>query len=88
MITCKSKDKGAVAKKACTAACIACTLCVKDCEVEGGVAMVNNLAEINFDIEPLGADAIKRCPTKCILFDVEKDVTRERFEAAHRGTAV
>ncbi len=87
-VYCKNKDKGPKAKKVCKVACIACTLCVKDCEVEGGIAMANNLAEIDHEKEPLGPDAIKRCPTKCILFDVEKDVTKERFEAAHRGAAV
>jgi ferredoxin len=56
-VNCSSRDKGQVARKACTAACIACTLCVRECpyqavKVENNVAVVgaavcvaNNCAE-------------------------------------------
>ncbi len=87
-VYCKNKDKGPKAKKVCKVACIACTLCTKDCEVEGGVTMVDNLAYVDHSKGPLGPDAIKRCPTKCILYDVEKDVTKERFLSARKETAV
>ncbi len=87
-VYCKNKDKGPKAKKVCTVACIACSLCAKDCEVEGAIAMQSNIAVIEYGPDPLGGDAIKRCPTKCILFDVEKDVTKERFEAAQKGAVL
>ena len=30
-VTCSSKDKGAVARKACSTACIGCGMCAKNC---------------------------------------------------------
>ena len=84
-VYCRNKDKGPKVKKVCTVACIACSLCKKDCEVEGGIAMSDNLAVVNYGLAPFGEDAIKRCPTKCILFDVEKEVTKESFDTANKG---
>jgi Na+-translocating ferredoxin:NAD+ oxidoreductase RNF subunit RnfB len=78
-VYCKNKEKGAVAKKACTAACIACTLCVKDCQVEGAMAMKDNLAVIDYESCPQDDATIKKCPTKCILFGEEESMTRESF---------
>ena len=78
-VYCKNKEKGAVAKKACTAACIACTLCVKDCQVEGGMAMKDNLAVIDYETCPQDDVPTKKCPTKCILFGEEELMTRESF---------
>lgn len=78
-VYCKSLDKGAVAKKACSAACISCTLCVKDCEIEGGIAMQENLATIDYETCPQDDVPTKRCPTNCILFGEEELMTRESF---------
>jgi len=78
-VYCKNKEKGAVAKKACTVACIACTLCVKDCEVEGGIVMKDNLADIDYEICPQDDASIKKCPTKCIIYGEEESMTKENF---------
>jgi electron transport complex protein RnfB len=79
-VYCKNKDKGAVAKKSCTAACIGCTLCVKDVGVEGAIVMKDNLADIDYEICPQDSDASTvKCPTKCIAFDEEVRMTSEHF---------
>jgi RnfABCDGE-type electron transport complex B subunit len=78
-VYCKSRDKGAAAKKACKVACIACQLCVKDCEVDGGITIEDNLATINYEICPQNAVPTKRCPTRCILLGEEEKMTRESF---------
>jgi Na+-translocating ferredoxin:NAD+ oxidoreductase RNF subunit RnfB len=81
-VYCRNHDKGPAAKKACKVACIACTLCVKDCEVEGGIVMKNNLAVIDYESCHQNDVPTKRCPTKCILFDEESAVTSHAFYSA------
>lgn len=78
-VYCRSKDKGAYAKKVCSVACIACGLCVKDCTVAGGIVLKDNLAVINHDLAPQNDESTKRCPTKCILSGLEEHVTRAGF---------
>jgi len=78
-VYCKNQDKGATAKKACDVACIACNLCVQDCSLEGGIIIDNNLAIIAHDSVPQNDESIGRCPTKCILFDEEKDKTSDNY---------
>lgn len=81
-VYCRNKDKGAVAKKSCKVACIACTLCTKGCSVEGGVVMKDNLATVNYELAPQNDESTKKCPTKCILFGVEERMTRAAFYAS------
>ena len=81
-VYCKNKDKGPVAKKSCKVACIACNLCVKDCEVEGGMEMIDNLAEIDYEKCPQDDKPTERCPTDCIIFDVEVNNTRDAVKAS------
>jgi len=67
-VNCNSKDKGAVAKKACTIACIGCSLCMRQCPY-GAIKMENNLAIVDAKIcEQLCSDALclSKCPTKAI----------------------
>ncbi len=78
-VYCRNREKGAKAKKVCAVACIACTLCVKDCSVEGGIVMKDNLAIVDNTVAPQNDESIKRCPTKCIFYGIEEQVTRERF---------
>lgn len=78
-VYCKNTDKGPQAKKVCSVACIGCTLCTKDCEVEGGIVMKDNLADINYDVAPQTAEATKRCPTKCILYGEEEKNTKDAY---------
>ncbi|HBO83944.1 MAG TPA: hypothetical protein DD641_03015 [Deltaproteobacteria bacterium] len=68
--------------------CIACSLCVKDCPVEGGIEIIDNLAVVNYDKCPQDTDApIKRCPTKCILYDEEEKITKEFYYSTLKKTA-
>ncbi len=78
-VYCRNKDKGAVARKICTAACVSCTLCVKDCEDEGGIAMKDNLAVIDYDVCTQNDAPTKRCPTKCIAYGQEEEMTSVSF---------
>ena len=67
-VNCNSKDKGPVARKACSAACIACTLCMKECPY-GAIKMENNLAVVDSKIciaECSDAKCLAKCPTKAI----------------------
>lgn len=64
-VYCKSKDKGALAKKACDRACIGCSLCVKG-TAEGGMKIDDNLAVVNYDNYCLTEESIAKCPTKAI----------------------
>jgi len=67
-VNCSSKDKGPVAKKACSIACIGCSLCMRQCP-HGAIKMENNLAIVDAKIcEELCSDALclTKCPTKAI----------------------
>jgi len=80
-VYCRNKEKGAKARKVCTVACIGCGLCTKDCSVEGGIALKDNIAVVNYELAPQDDEATKRCPTKCIISGVEEEMTRGRFMA-------
>ena len=57
---CVNKDKGAVARKACAAACIGCGKCVKVCPFEA-ITLENNLAYI----DPAKCKSCRKCETEC-----------------------
>ncbi|MBI1911663.1 MAG: RnfABCDGE type electron transport complex subunit B [Deltaproteobacteria bacterium] len=83
-VYCKSKDKGAQAKKVCSVSCIACSLCVKDCSVPGGIAVKDNLATVNYAVAPQNDESTKRCPTKCIAYGIEGQNTKASFKASSK----
>ncbi|MCB2340001.1 RnfABCDGE type electron transport complex subunit B [Clostridium estertheticum] len=67
-INCNSKDKGAVARKLCTIACIGCGICVKNCS-HGAIKIENNLAVVDSKIcmaECSEATCTHKCPTGAI----------------------
>ncbi len=81
-VYCRSKDKGAWAKKVCSVSCIACGLCVKDCSVTGGITLKNNLAVVDYNLAPQNDESTKRCPTNCILSGIEPAMTKQNYLAS------
>lgn len=59
-VSCVNKDKGAVARKACQVACIACKKCEKVCPFEA-ITVENNLAYI----DPYKCRLCRKCVTEC-----------------------
>ena len=59
-ISCVNKDKGAVARKACTVSCIGCGKCVKTCPFEA-ITLENNLAYI----DPHKCKSCRKCVEVC-----------------------
>ena len=65
-VSCMNKDKGALARKACKAACIACSKCQKVCESEA-ITIVDNLAFIDDGKCTLCGKCVAECPTSAIV---------------------
>lgn len=59
-VQCVNKEKGAVARKECTAACIGCGKCVKACPF-GAIEMESNLAYI----DPVKCRSCRKCELEC-----------------------
>lgn len=66
-VKCSSKDKGAALKDKCSAGCIGCRICEKNCEA-GAIAVTDNLAVI--DVEKCTGCGVctEKCPKKIIKF--------------------
>lgn len=65
-VACANKDKGAVARKSCSAACIACSKCQKACAFEA-ITIGSNLAYIDANKCRLCRKCAGECPTGAIL---------------------
>jgi Na+-translocating ferredoxin:NAD+ oxidoreductase RNF subunit RnfB len=65
-IACSNTDKGAVAMKGCSVACIGCRKCVKECPVDA-IEVNDFLAKIDYDKCINCGKCIKVCPTNAIL---------------------
>jgi Na+-translocating ferredoxin:NAD+ oxidoreductase RNF subunit RnfB len=59
-VSCVNKDKGGVARKACTNACIGCSKCEKECAF-GAITIENNLAYI----DPVKCRLCRKCVVVC-----------------------
>ena len=65
-VSCINEEKGAVAKKNCSVACIGCAKCFKVCAFEA-ITMENNKAFIDADKCKLCRKCVVVCPTNAIL---------------------
>lgn len=65
VVHCSNHDKGAVAKKACKAACIGCQKCVKLCEA-GAITVTDFCAHIDPEKCTGCGACVDNCPSKCI----------------------
>lgn len=65
-VACSNKQKGAAARKVCTAACIGCMKCEKVCKY-GAVTVKDNLAYIDKTKCTGCGECTAQCPTKCIV---------------------
>ena len=64
-VSCINKDKGPAARKACSAACIGCCLCVKTCQ-HGAITVEDNVAYIDSEKCKLCRECEAVCPTGAI----------------------
>ena len=64
-VSCINKEKGAVAKKSCAAACIGCGKCSKVCAFDA-ITIENNLAYIDYDKCKMCRKCVVECPTHAI----------------------
>lgn len=65
-VSCRNKDKGAIAKKSCSVACIGCSKCEKECKFDA-IIIENNLAFIDSDKCKLCRKCVSVCPTNAII---------------------
>ncbi len=97
-VYCRSKDRGPVVRKICSAGCIACKLCEKDDDT-GAVKITDNIAVIDYSISTAPVKSILRCPTKVIriaepvpgyddavrnALNMEEDLKKKQEEAAEK----
>ena len=64
-VSCVNKDKGGVAKKACSNACIGCSLCLKQCQFEA-ITIENNLSYIDHTKCRMCRKCVEVCTTNAI----------------------
>lgn len=65
-IACKSEDIGRIVMQVCKVGCIACKKCEKACPQQA-IAVVNNLARIDYSKCTGCLECVKVCPTKVII---------------------
>ncbi len=64
-VRCVNKEKGPAVKKSCTAGCIGCGICQKQCESDA-VHVVNFISHIDYDKCQNCGKCAEKCPVKVI----------------------
>lgn len=89
VVECVNKDKGAVAKKACSSACIGCGKCVQVCGSEA-IILENNLAYIDAEKCTLCKACEEACPSSTITMIGKKRINnkknKEIYQNLEKGT--
>ncbi|MFP4302059.1 MAG: RnfABCDGE type electron transport complex subunit B [Alkalispirochaetaceae bacterium] len=83
-INCRNEEKGAIARKNCSVACIGCGKCVKTCEtIKQAITMENNLAYIDPEKCIACGQCVPVCPTGAILATFEPPKPKPKKETAN-----
>jgi len=64
-VQCSNRDKGPMVKKVCSAGCIGCMLCTRQCEVQA-ITVTNNLAHVDYAACVQCGKCVEKCPVKVI----------------------
>ncbi|HIP48957.1 MAG TPA: Fe-S cluster domain-containing protein [Lutibacter sp.] len=83
-VACMNQEKGGIAKKACSVACIGCSKCLKVCPSEA-ITIDNFLAYIDADACTLCRKCVEVCPTHAIIetnFPPKKVKVKTHFNAS------
>jgi Na+-translocating ferredoxin:NAD+ oxidoreductase RNF subunit RnfB len=84
VVACRNQDKGGVARKACSVACIGCSKCEKECKFDA-ITIENNLAFIDSDKCKLCRKCVPVCPTNAIIeenFPPRRVATEDKKECS------
>lgn len=64
-VRCSNKDRGPAVKKICSAGCIGCMLCTRECESDA-ITVTDNLAKVDYAKCTQCGKCVEKCPVKVI----------------------